>query len=267
MTPAAAAALAPAPAPAGLSLRSAAESGNDDDDPLVNMIDEYWATINRLRQEKDKRAAAQFYTQATAASLLAETVVPDPASETDCPLPGRIIDYSCGAGMLPLFAVRRVARLYAGRISETDAVRRAWIGDIDLGALTIARRVLSAIAPPAVPHAFWSDALFDFTWTLGRVEIDPLDIDRVDEANAQFARRRADYVIAGHSIDLKDRPTLAEADPMVPLGTVHVPADSPIEFHWAPEAAARCKVVHGTYHQYHSRDGGGSGGAKEASGA
>lgn len=234
--PATAAAAAPA-----LALASAAET---DDDPLVAEIDEYWAAINKLRVENDKRAAAQFYTQAAAASLLASTAVPAP--RPDGPVPGRIIDWSCGAGMLPLFAVRETIRLYP-QLDPCSVVENTWIADLDLGALTVARRVISKIAPPAVPRTFWHDALFGWAWQLGKVEVDPLDIAAVDERNAHFARRRADWVLEGHSVHIKERGG-PDSDPVEPFGTVHVYADRPMAFHWDPEAAERYGITIGTYH-------------------
>lgn len=201
----------------------------DDDDPQVRMIEEYWQALQQKRLKRNKQALAQFYTKSPAAALLAAITAPSP--EQGMP---RVMDLACGAGMLPLFACRESAK--STGIPLGDVVRECVVADIDVGALETCRRVLSSLAPPAEPSVYWADSIFDFTWRLGTVSIDPLDIDLVDKANTMFYKENARCAARA--------PAIADRDSeMHPLGTAHATVDGRCLFVWDDESDQRRPLV------------------------
>ncbi len=218
MTPAA---LAPAPSPA--------------DDPQTAMIAAYYNSRATQPDQKTRKSLAQFYTASPAAALLSGLALPfdrlfdSPSASSSSPPPLPCIsDYACGAGALLLEGVRR-AHASTGH-SLADIVSHVVAEDLDIGALVTCRRVLSSLAPPAVPHCLWANSLFAWEWTLGTVDLDVSDLEAVDYAMLQFTRLMIPWL--PHAPHLNERKPGPE-----PLGTVDILDNGRrIVLHWAPGA-------------------------------
>ena len=199
-------------------------------DPQVDAIQTYFWTLDRKREVRTRKAHAQYYTTHVASVLLASLAMPDQLTQPQPdgrppPLP-RVMDFCCGAGMLLLSTIREAARVTGHPVA--DIVRSAIACDIDLGAIATCRRVLSSLSPPAEPSCYWADMLFNFTWRLGRVDLDPLDIDLADKAGAEFVQEMVPWL--PQSPDIASRPR-----DIVPLGTVDVRADGRVVFRYDPD--------------------------------
>lgn len=209
-----------------------------DADPQLAMVYDYFDKIGR-GNGPSRRPLAQFYTAPATATMLAAMVGDNAGglAMPDRPY-GRIIDPACGAGILVLEQVRAMHASYG--LPMSDCVRRVWIADVDLGAVLTARRVLRSLGPDCEPHVFWGDSMARYCWRLGRIEVDPMDVEATNKAGVRLYQesvrdwpgKSALSWIAAH----KAGPSNPDPEPFYPLGTAHVDRTGEPTFEWSAEA-------------------------------
>ena len=205
------------------------------DDPQLQMIDRYYSAMQERRAALGRARHGQVYTPWEIVQFLVRSALEKIRAHypADRLRDVRLIDPCCGAGPFLICAAREYAA--AARCSVESALRHNIYGaDIDLGAAATARAVLRTMAPGVMwPRVMWADTLADFAWLMGDVDIDILDIDAVDRANASFEQAAAAWLRSPVPAALAAVAPAEPGGPMLrPLGVVHVDADARIDLRW-----------------------------------